>query len=43
MAYMKKPAGKKIAAKGKEKGAAKMSDKQMSFMDKMKAMKAKKK
>lgn len=47
MTYMKKPASKsaskKMTVKGKEKGGAKMSDKQMSFMDKMKAMKGKKK
>lgn len=50
MAYMKKAAAKSgkamkmSASKGKAiKGDAKISEKQMAFMDKMKAMKGKKK
>ena len=45
MAYMKKPAGKKMTAKGKEKpkGDAKIAGKEMSFMEKMQAAKKAKK
>lgn len=49
MAYMKKASGKsmkmssKMTSKGKEMKSGKVAGKEMSFMDKMKAAKAKKK